>query len=161
MATPGLERPAASSASTVVPRDCAIAAIASGVRSVRVARMHRHHVDALRAELVRQVLGDRGHADVAQRRHRPTCLANGQTSDVDDAPPAIGDQMRRRGPCRAQVPDDLDVDVALEVVIDEGRAGRGRRRRVDQDVEPAELGHGAVLISAATDALREVSTATA
>ncbi len=56
--------------------------------------------------------------------------------------------MRRHGPRRAQIADDLDVDVVQQVLTDHlldlagGRHAAGNRGVVDQDVDAAQLAHG-------------------
>src|SRR5689334_18701871 len=81
------------------------------------ARVHRGHVDALRAELVRQILGDGGDSDVPQSRYRATGAVNGETTDVDDATPALGNEVRSESTRGAQIADDLDVEVFQHLLV--------------------------------------------
>ena len=102
-------------------------------------------VDAVPAELVGEVLGERDDADVAGGGDEVPAGARREAGDVDDPPPALGDQVGDDGPGGAQVPEDLDVDGVEELLVGGLRRGdraalpARHRRVVDEDVDAAEL----------------------
>jgi hypothetical protein len=102
-------------------------------------RVYDGDVDAPAAELVGEVLRHRCDGDVAHGADDRPCLPRCQAADVDDPPPPTLSHLRRERAGAAEVPPHLHVDLALEVVVGERRARGRRRRRVDEDVHPAEL----------------------
>jgi hypothetical protein len=73
--------------------------------------MDRRDVDALRPEFIRHILGDRSHADVAQRGNGAAGAIDRQATDIHDPSPAIGNQVWRERPRGAQIANHLDVDI--------------------------------------------------
>ena len=76
-------------------------------------------------------------------------------------PQPLLDHERRDCAGAAQVAADLDVDLGLQVVVGEGRAGGGRRGGVDEDVDAAECCATTAPTMVATDASSPVSAGTA
>jgi hypothetical protein len=107
------------------------------------AGMHDGHVDARRPQFVGEVLGQRGHRDVADAAHRVAGLARGQPADVDDAPPAARAHAARDLARAAQVAHHLGVQLGVEegrrdlVELRRRREARRLGRGVDEDVDAA------------------------
>jgi hypothetical protein len=106
-------------------------------------------VDPGRPEFVGEVLGHGGHRHVTDRTEHAAGLTRRQAADIDDPPPALRGHMRRRGAGAAQVAEHLGLDLGPQVVIGELGQGpwrcrpAGLGRGIDEDVDPAELGHRA------------------
>src|SRR5690606_28950556 len=98
-------------------------------------------VHAVRAEFVGEVLGQRGHADIADGLGDRVGLARTESADVDDAAPALGDQVRGHRAGGAQVAEHLDLHLPTNQLVGGGGEIGGRARaprgggRVHQDVD--------------------------
>ena len=99
----------------------------------------------LGAQLVRKILGQCRHTDVADRVGDRGCLSGTQTADVDDPTPTLIDQIRRYSTRSAQVAEHFHFDfVSHDVVcgrLEIRRLSGAERSRcgVDQNVDAAEL----------------------
>jgi len=102
-------------------------------------------VDACRAQLVGEGLGQRRDGDVADGPGWRARAARGQAADIDDPAPALSGHVGRGGPGAAQVAKDLGVKGGEQVGVGQvgqgpGGAGAGRLGGVvDQDVDAAQL----------------------
>src|SRR5207244_3899201 len=101
--------------------------------------------DALRRQLVGQVLGHCRHRDVAHAADRRARPAGGVAADVDDATASPRGHVRRNLAYAAEVAHHFDVDVGPEDrIVDLGQLRRWRLPtglcgRVDQDVDAPQL----------------------
>src|SRR6185312_9731233 len=110
----------------------------------RDAGVHDIDGDAVRAQLIRQCLGEvhqRGIAHAAQRLR----ASGGQPADVHDAPPSSLSHVWRARLTHTEIPDQLRVQIEQQrilvrfVQIIPDQAPRGGRA-VDQNIHAAELG---------------------
>ena len=118
---------------------------AGGALGARGAGMDAVHGDAELPQLRGQGLGHVHQRGVARAAAEVAGVAGVESADVDDATVALGLEQGNGGPGAAQRADELHVEVADQVLVDEvldGAGGRGRAagqgRAVDQDVQTAQ-----------------------
>ena len=118
---------------------------AGGALGARGAGMDAVYGDAELAQLRGQGLGHVHQRGVARAAAEVAGVAGVESADVDDTAKALRFEQGNGGPGAAERADELDVEVADQLLVNEvldGAGGRGRaagqRRAVDQDVQSAQ-----------------------